>query len=63
MAPARGGAGLGLLILLIGISRLTLGVHFVSDVLAGYLMAMAELSLCVALIEWKRDDKVLPLAA
>ena len=49
------GTGLMLLILLIGISRMVLGVHFFTDVLCGFLMAMAFLSIWIALIEWKRS--------
>jgi undecaprenyl-diphosphatase len=43
--------GLGLLVLLIGFSRLYLGVHYLSDVLAGYALALAWLGLCLITIE------------
>jgi membrane-associated phospholipid phosphatase len=46
--------GTGALVLLIGFSRLYLGVHYLSDVLAGYALALAWLSLCIYTIEWAR---------
>jgi membrane-associated phospholipid phosphatase len=46
--------GFGMLVLLIGFSRLYLGVHYLSDVLAGYALALAWVSLCVAVIELLR---------
>jgi len=37
-------------VLLMGFSRVALGVHYVSDVLAGYLLAVAWLAACVAVV-------------
>lgn len=39
---------------LIGISRIYLNVHWVSDVLAGFALAAAFLSLCIGLLETQR---------
>jgi membrane-associated phospholipid phosphatase len=39
------------LVLLIGFSRLYLGVHFLSDVVAGYSVALAWVALCVVLLQ------------
>jgi membrane-associated phospholipid phosphatase len=47
----------GTLIALIGFSRLTLGVHFVSDVLGGYLLGAAWLIASVAAFETWREDR------
>lgn len=41
----------GFVILLIGISRIYLGVHYPSDVLAGYMAGSVWLVLCISLLE------------
>ena len=38
------------LVLLIGFSRLYLGVHYLSDVIAGFSLALAWVALCVVLL-------------
>ncbi len=52
---------LSILILLIGISRIYLGVHYTSDVLAGYLLAMIYLIIYITIangfIEDDEEDK------
>lgn len=45
---------LGLLILLIGTSRIYLGAHFPSDIIAGYLAGTIWLMLCILVLEWIR---------
>ncbi len=50
-----------LLILLIGISRLYLGVHYLSDIWAGYLIGLMWLIIAIILSEWslnKKEDKI-----
>lgn len=39
--------------ILIGISRLYLGVHYFSDVIAGYMLGFLWLLLSISIIEWK----------
>ena len=46
--------GSGLLVLAIGISRLYLGVHYLSDVVAGYLIGGTWLFICIASVEVAR---------
>ena len=49
---------LGLLIIfLIGLSRLYLGVHYLSDVLAGYLLGALWLVFGISLVEWHLDSQ------
>ena len=43
-------AASGVLVLLIGFSRLYLGVHFLSDVIAGFSIGLAWVALCVVLL-------------
>lgn len=43
------------LIVAIGFSRLYLGVHFLSDVLSGYLLGFLCLLLAISLVEWRRS--------
>ena len=44
-------AGAAVLVLLIGFSRLYLGVHYLSDVIAGFSLGLAWVALCVVLLE------------
>jgi membrane-associated phospholipid phosphatase len=52
--------GAAALVLLIGFTRLYLGVHYLSDVLAGYALALAWVSLCVYVIELLRERFLRP---
>ncbi|WP_201511399.1 phosphatase PAP2 family protein [Psychrobacter alimentarius] len=45
---------LGLLVLLIGTSRIYLGAHFPSDIIAGYIAGTIWLTLCILVLEWIR---------
>lgn len=56
-------AATALLVLLIGFSRLTLGVHFVSDVLGGYVLGAAWLTASVAAFEIWREERHRPRTA
>ena len=47
-------AGCALLALLIGMTRLYLGVHYFSDVVAGWATGIVWLSVCVAVLEMTR---------
>jgi undecaprenyl-diphosphatase len=47
--------GTALLVALIGFSRLYLGVHYLSDVVAGYALALAWMALCALTLDlWSR---------
>lgn len=47
---------LSLLIILVGMSRVFLGVHYTSDVLAGYLVSLIHLIIFISLIEKLGDN-------
>jgi undecaprenyl-diphosphatase len=50
-------AATGVLIIAIGVSRLTLGVHYISDVLGGYVLGAAWLMASVAVFEIWREER------
>lgn len=50
-------AATGVLIIAIGFSRLTLGVHYISDVLGGYVLGAAWLMASVAVFEIWREER------
>lgn len=55
--------GTVVLVMAIGISRLALGVHFLSDVLAGYVLGLAWLAASVAAFETWRHERGRPETA
>jgi membrane-associated phospholipid phosphatase len=53
-------AGIGL-VLLVGVDRIGLGVHYLSDVLAGWVVALATVAATVAAFEtWRREQGMPP---
>lgn len=50
---------IGLLILLIGLSRIYLGVHYASDVLAGFIISFTYLIIFINLVYNRYGDKIL----
>jgi undecaprenyl-diphosphatase len=48
-------AGLALIIIAVGLTRMLLGVHYFTDIIGGYLLGLAYISLCVAGIELVRS--------
>ena len=42
-----------LFIIMIGFSRIYLGAHYLSDVLAGYMVGLMALMVCIGWLEWK----------
>ena len=49
------------LILVVGFSRIYLGVHFLSDVLGGYLVGACWLIVGIVLTEWQRTTHSTPV--
>lgn len=60
--PARyrwlASAGIGILLLGIGFTRLFFGVHYLSDVVGGYLAGWAWLAACILAATWLRSSRV-----
>jgi len=52
--------GLGAIILLVGLSRMMLGVHYFTDVMGGYFLGLGYISLCIAAIAWWRPKNCAP---
>ena len=52
--------GLGLLLLGIGFTRLFFGVHYLSDVVGGYLAGWAWLAACILATQWLRRSRTQP---
>ena len=48
------GLGAATLILLVGFSRIYLGVHYLSDVMGGYLLGICWIIIGITLTEWQR---------
>jgi membrane-associated phospholipid phosphatase len=46
--------GLSAIIIIVGFTRMLLGVHWFTDILGGYLLGLTWVSVCVAVIEWQR---------
>ncbi|MCE9531258.1 MAG: phosphatase PAP2 family protein [Planctomycetes bacterium] len=47
-------AVLGLIIIVVGLSRMLMGVHWFTDILGGFLLGMGYVSIWVAAVEWGR---------
>ncbi len=57
--------GIGIIVC-VGFSRLYLGVHFLSDVLSGYLVGLLWLIISISITEWqhsRRDERNIPLSS